>query len=429
MIPRPAKILDLLHKVKTLHTAVRAITTAPDGVDPATFFEEIGLALFDLLLVDYLIQEFPGVHSALRALGIIKEEFTVATGTRPGILLSRFQWDEIPKVLSDPGSIPERIYGWGTDDFNFPPIAGYLLQFFLALNWPAYIARINDPTGKGFLEAPDDPTMSIDWELKLPVLKDNILGNEVEVGLALMKLPPQSGKPAGLILQPLVPQELGESYVLRENLKLDLRAGTDVSSTFGIVLLPPDVISVKYPGHDGTPLPDAGFGVTLTYAPPTSAMLLGSPGKSRLEMKGAATSFNLGFTNGQLELQFQAAPQNLQMVICAADLDGFLGQLLGSGEKTIPITLAAQWSNRTGFNFTGGAGLEVSTHPHWSLGPLRIDRLDLAIKSTFDTGHPPDLKAEVTTALSGVLGPVTFSADGIGVGLALVFSEGPRART
>src|SRR4029453_1395255 len=163
----------------------------------------------------------------------------------------------------------------------------------------------------------------------------------------------------GLILQPLVPPEVGTAYDITENLKLEVRAGSDVTSTFGVLLRPGGDISVKYPLQDSTSLPDAGFGVTLRYAPQSPAMLLGAPGKTRLELKGAATSFNLDFRNGQLELQLEAAPQDLHLVIAAADLDGFLGQLLGSGEKKIPITLAAQWSNRSGFNFTGGAGLEV----------------------------------------------------------------------
>jgi hypothetical protein len=252
---------------------------------------------------------------------------------------------------------------------------------------------------------------------------DNIDGRDIEVGIALLELPAQGGKPAGLILRPLVPSDVGTTLQLTDTLKLELRAGSDVGTSFG-VLLRPDEISVKFPLQEGAVLPEAGFGITLRYSPDRPALLLGTPGRSRLELKGAATSFNLDLKDGQLELRLQAAPEELRFVIAAADLDGFLGDFLGSGNPIIPVALGVEWSNRTGFNFTGGAGLEISTHPHLSLGPISVERVDLAIKSTFDSGHPPDLKLQVRTVLAGAIGPVTFSADGLGVTLSLVFADG-----
>lgn len=426
--PQPEQILRAFDDVKDLYTAIKGIANAPEGVDPGEFLADIGQSLFELLLVDYLAEELPSLHSTLHALGIIQQEFIAPTANQPSVVVSHIQWGEIPHVLTEPGSIPARIYGWGTDDFDFQLIAGHLLNFFVALNWPAYIGKVSTDFGRAFQETPEAAAAAVGWALKIPVLQDKIDGTEIEIGLALLELPAEGDKHAGLILQPLVPPQIGQNtskYQLTDNLTLELRTGTDIASTLGVLLRPaPDDISIKYPFQPGATLPEAGFGVTLHYAPASAAILLGTPGKSRLELKGAATSFNLDLRNGELELQLKAAPQDFQVVIAAADLDGFLGQLLGGAEKKIPITLATQWSNRTGFNFTGGAGLQVSTHPHWSLGPLQIDRLDLAIKSSFEPGHPPDLKAEVTTALAGNLGPVTFSADGIGVNLTIDFEEG-----
>jgi hypothetical protein len=421
--PTPAQVFGVLDKVKDLYTALRSITNAPDGVDPAQFLEEMGLALFDLLLIDYLIEEFPSAHSALKALGIISEQFTEPTDTRPSVLLSRFHWEEIPKVVTDPSSVLTRVYGWGTDDLDFPALAGYLLEILVALNWPAYIGPVDEQLGRGFQDAPDEASAPIEHGLKIPVLLDNIGGKEIELGLALLELPAESGKPAGIILQPLAPPEIGTSYKITDTLQLDVRAGSDLAQTFGVLLRPGD-ISVKFPFQPGTALPQPGFGLTLRYAPSTPALLLGTTGKSRLELKGAATSFNLDVRDGKLELRLEAAPDELKLIIATAELDGFLGQLFGSSERTIPITLAARLSNRTGFNFVGGAGFEISTSPGLALGSLRVDRLDLAIKSTAGSDKPPDLRVEAGVALSGALGPVSFSTEGIGLRLALVFSEG-----
>ncbi len=72
--------------MKGLYDALRKVTNAPDGVDAAAFLEEIGLGLLDVLLVDYLVDQFPAVHATLRALGVVVEEFAEATPERPGVL-------------------------------------------------------------------------------------------------------------------------------------------------------------------------------------------------------------------------------------------------------------------------------------------------------------------------------------------------------
>jgi hypothetical protein len=421
--PPAAKVFDLLDKVKALYIALQSITNAPAGVDPPVFFAEIARSLFDLLLVDYLIEEFPSVHSALLALGIITEEFTAETSTRPGVLLSRVQWAEIPKVLTDPGSIPTRVYGWGTNDLDFHRIAGHLLEFFVALDWPAYIGRVDEETGKGFLDSLDDPTTSIEWGLKIPALTDNIGGKEIEVGLALLELPPQGGKPAGLILQPLVPSQIGTNFDLRENLKLELRAGTDVSSTLG-VLLRPDDISVKFPFQEGTALPEAGFGVTLRYAPQSPALLLGAPGQSRLELKGMSTSFNLDFRDGRLELRLEAAPEDLKLVVAAADSDGFLGELLGGRDMTAPLPLTVRWSSKSGIGFAGGTGFQVSFPCNLHLGPIALQQVQLALNTTRTPAAAPDLILEAGASLGGQLGPVACSVDKVGLRLVSRFTDG-----
>jgi hypothetical protein len=421
--PEPAHVLALLEEVKGVYQGIKSITAAPDGVDAPEFLSEIGDRMFNLLLVDYLTAAFPGAYSSLLAVGIITQENVNEKPGRPGYLLSRFRWEEIPKILTDPLSILERMYGWGTDDLDFHRISGDLLGIFLALGWPAYIGQVDDDLGRDFMDRPDDILPRGEWELRLPVLLDNIGGEEVEVGLALLELPPQGTKAAGLILQPLLPAVIGTSFDLTEDLKLELRAGTNIVTTLGLLIRPGDV-SVKFPLQPGTVLPDAGFGVTLHYAPPTPALLLGTPGQSRFELKGAATTFTIDVHNGQLELKFEAAPQELKLVIAPGDLDGFLGQLLGKGERAIPMELGLRWSNSAGFSFLGGTGIEFSTQPHLTIGPLRIDQLSLAIKSTVGSGQPPNLTVEAGTAIGGNLGPISFSADGLGLKLALAFSEG-----
>ena len=422
--PPPARVLDVLEKVKALYTGLQSMNSAPEGVDPEVFLAEIGRSLFDLLLVNYLVEAFPGLHATLLALGIISEEFSKETATRPGVLISRVRWEEIPKVLTGPDTIFQRVYGWGTNEVDFHRLAGHLLEFFVALDWPAYIGRVDRELGRGFMDAPDLLTTPIEWELKMPALVDNIGGKEIEVGLALLELPPQGSKPAGLILQPLVPTEIGTAFDLSDTLKLELRAGSDVSTTLGVLLRPGD-ISVKFPLQAGAALPQAGFGMTLRYSPPGPILLLGTPGKSRLEVIGLATHFNLDLRDGQLELQLEAEPESLRLVISTADTDGFLAQILGDREVAAQLPLMVRWSNRTGFGFVGGTGFQVSLPCNLRAGQVTLQQIQLSLSTSRDaSGDAPDLALEAGVSLNGRIGPVSLSVDNIGLGLDSRFTAG-----
>jgi hypothetical protein len=421
--PPPAQILGLLEKVKDVYQAVQNITTAPAGVDPAEFLAEIAQSLFDLLLADYLNAAFPSVHSALLMLDILTQRFLPESATRPPVLMTRFDWEQVPRILQDPGSLPTIVYGWGTNDLDFYRLAGHLLEVLVALDWPAYIGRVDKELSDGFKDSPNDDVTSIDWGLKFPLVETALAGETVEIGVALLEFPPQGGKTAGLVLQPLLPAAMGTTFDLAEDFKLELRAGTNIATTLGLVIRPDDV-SVRFPLQPGTPPPEAGFGVLVRCAPQTPAMLVGTPGRSRLEVKGAATTFTIDFHNGELELKFEAAPQQLQLVVVPDDLDGFVGKLLGDGERSMPIELGMRWSNKAGFSFLGGAGIEFSVNPHLALGPVHVDQLTFALKSRVGDDEPPGLIVETAATIGGDLGPIAFSVDGLGLKLNVAFSDG-----
>ncbi len=420
--PTPAQIFDALDKVGDLYRSLQTLSVAPEGVDAAEFLSEIGVRIFELLLADYLIKALPGAYSVLLALDIITIESVNETETRPGFVLRRFRWDEIPKVLDDPASIPTRVYGWGTNDLDFHRISGNLLGLFLALDWPAYIGRVDQDLAQGFREAPDDFSPSTEWQLKIPVLLDNIGGKEVEVGLALLELPPHAGKQAGLILQPLIPPEIGSSFPINDQLRLEVRAGSDVASTFG-VLLRPDGIFLKFPFQEGATLPQAGFGFKLRYATENPTLLLGTPGKSRLELKGLTTSFNLNAHDGDVELELEVAPEEMKLVVAAADLDRFLGQVIRD-DVTAALPLAVRWSSKTGIGFVGGAGFQTSFPINLRLGPITLQQIQLAISSSSGQSQDSALIVKTGVALGGEIGPVDFSVDNLGLRMVTRFKDG-----
>jgi hypothetical protein len=420
--PTVNEVLGIIAKVKALYDALRNIRTVPAGVDPTAFLEEISLALIDLLLIDYLVDQFPHQYAFLRALGIISEEFTPATPGRPGVIRRKMLWDEIPKIINDPQSLPTRLYGWGTDHFDGAPIAHYLLRFFVALGWPAYLASIDESLAIAFM-GDSAITRRSNWILKILIALDQIGGNEVEIGLALLELPAHAGKLPGLILQPLVPPQIGASYDITDTLKLQLRAGSDIAQMFGLVMRPGD-ISVKYPFEPGTALPQAGFGVTLAYAPATTALLLGDPSSTRLAMQGAASALELDTQQGTVEVKGSVAVNALNAVIAAGDQDGFLHTLIGGQDVTVPIPLTLQWSSRTGLSFGGGAGFTFSQSANLGLGPVTITEFRLGLRTTADATHPPDLIVETGVSVAAKIGPLGVAVSNVGLHFTTTFHDG-----
>src|SRR4030095_9619778 len=58
------------------------------------------------------------------------------------------------------------------------------------------------------------------------------------------------------------------------------------------------------------------------------------------------------------------------------------------------------------------------------IGPIAIQQVAVAVKSTISNSAPPDLRVELGASIAGQLGPLTVGVSGIGVSFALVFADG-----
>ena len=151
--------------------------------------------------------------------------------------------------------------------------------------------------------------------------------------------------------------------------------------------------------------------------------MFGEANGTRLQTSGSRLELALN-RREKIELLFRLTVTDLTLVIAAESVDGFLRELFGDEELKVSMPLALAWSSLTGVNFGGGVGLTASRSPHLEIGPVVIERFDATVTSTVDSSAPPDLRVEFTLCLSGELGPVGFSAEGIGLHLALVFEKG-----
>lgn len=232
-----------------------------------------------------------------------------------------------------------------------------------------------------------------------------------------------------MIVQPALPSQAGTEVQLDLHWTLRVRAGTDLASLFG-VLIRPGSVAVRFPFAPGTQLPSAGFGATLSYDPATPAqpqartLLLGRPGRSRVELGGADLALAIDLDQGVLSVGALVDLRDLAVVLAAGELDGFLARTLGGGTVTIPVGLGVSWSNRGGFAFAGSAGFETTVAPNLHLGPVELDRVTVALRSGTTTAGSPRLSALVGTTIVGDLGPVAFVVEGLGIAFDLVLAPG-----
>ncbi len=418
--PEPQEILDVLLKAKDAFVAIQGISVAPPGVDAGAFLAEIGERLFELLLTDYLAAQLPAAYNLLSILNVIEVENVAATAQKAGHIRTRFKWDEIPKIISEPQTLPARVYGWGTPDLNTLLLLQHVAELFFALRFPVVVGEADELLAGAFHEAEagldELPSM-----LKVPFFYIEIDGETHEAAFSIMELQGGAGKLPGLIIQPQIPEEFPFTLRLAQDIDLVIRAGTDIASQFGI-LLRPDEVTVNYPFKEGEAPPSVKLGIDFDFHPGDPALLLGSPGSTRLELQGFLVGLGTNLVDGELEVVFSAELKELALVLAAGEGDGFLNTILGDGQTRIDLSLGLDVSSRTGAHFRGSGGFEIALNPHLTLGPIAIN--GMTIRLNVPDGPQPKAVLELGADVSGDLGPLQLVVEGIGLAVNTVFEEG-----
>jgi hypothetical protein len=419
--PSPDDVAGLLQAVKGAYEAIQGISTAPPGVDDGPFLAEIVERLFELLLIDYLVLEVPTLYRFLSMTNVIRFEQQSATAGRPSYVRVHFDWSQIPNILSSPQELPAIVYGWGTPDLNVQRIVDHLAELFFALGLPVTLEVPDENLAVRYAELAGDSGSIIAKTLVVPFYTGSVANKELEAAFALRHLPPAGAKPAGLIIEPQIPQEFPLTLQLTDTINLRLIAGTNAGSLFGI-LIRPDGISIKYPFEPGTTPPQAGIGIGMDFKPATTTILVGDQGATRLELQSASIDLGVKTVDGDFELELRGTLTGLALVLTAGEGDGFLQKILGSGETRVNAPVSIEWSSRLGLSFGGNDAFEVDFHPHLNLGPISID--DLSVQLGVPSPRPPDIVLGIGAGITARLGPLQAVVQGIGLQLETTFNSG-----
>lgn len=422
--PTIEQIIALLADAKAVFDAIQNLATSPPpaGADAGAYAAEIGERLFELLLTDYLSTEHTATFNVLAMLRVVDVATVPPTATRPSYLRTHFRWDELPKVISSPGDLPARVYGWGTPDFNATRALEHLTGLFLGLEFPVRVRETPEPIARGYLGTPDVMLDSALKSVELPFFYGHFAGQDVEAALAFRALPSQGAALPGIVLEPRVPAAIPVEIQLHPKVKMRLRAGTNAPSLFGLTIRP-DEIALRYPLAPGAPPPAAGIGIGFDFTPPEPVVLLGDPKASRIEFTAASVDLGGDYANGAWSLLLGSELKGLQVVLDAGEGDGFIKKVIGAGKTTVGIPLGLEWSQQNGIRFKGSASFEVALHPHLALGPVTID--EITLKIAVPIGAPkPSVTLEVGAGIAGDLTPLKFFVRGIGIRAEAIFARG-----
>ena len=419
--PSPSDIADLVQKGVAAFGAIQSISAAPPGVDAGAFLAEIGERLFEILLTDFLAAEMPAAYNTLFALNVITLDRQPATATRPAYVHVKFDWSALPKIISNPGSLPQQVFGWGTPNLDAQKVLDYIAPLFFALKFPVALRPSDDETVLGYSDPATVPVLASSKTLDVYFYSVAIAGEELDAGFRLRPLPASGALLPGFALEPIIPSQFPLSLQLADDIALRLQAGTNVADLFGLVVRP-ESVSVTYPLTPNTPPPSAGVGIGFDFTPQDPIIALGEPGGTRLQYQGGSVDFNATYGASQLEIAVGSQLSQLALVLSGGEGDSFIQKIVGDGETTIAVPLGVEWSNLSGFSFKGSGAFEVALYPHLSLGPIDIPELIVRLEVPSDP--KPKLNLEIGANISGDLGPLSFSIEEIGLGVYLTFEHG-----
>ena len=231
-----------------------------------------------------------------------------------------------------------------------------------------------------------------------------------QVGATLSLSPAERGN-LGLVVSPFGSVELEElfgAWLLRAT----LTAGVDAFA------VGPDGVRLLFaPASDANRL---AARVELERAPEPGATVtrFGSATGTRFEAERLRVAAEAKLSPGEQEFGVLAEVVKAALVIAPGDGDGFLKKILPDDGLRATFELAAGWSNKTGFYFRGGAGLQAQLPLHLSLGPLKVESVTVGVRASGE-----GVETEVSGTASLKLGPLTAVVERMGLTATVTFPE------
>jgi hypothetical protein len=395
--------------------AVVAVVGAIDGLSgsdlgTAGLGEDLAAATFDHLVIERLARDRPVLHAALVVAGFIEVRYLHPPGRR-GFHQRRLRWDNLGRLLDRPTSAWATAFAWGTGAFEAEAWTEAVADLIGVTGVDAAVELVPDHVIAQLAAAGAVPATRIGCTVRL-LDTDTSTGHR-EIAGRIVAVTSQGLD--GVAIMPLVRGSASTVIALRPGLELAVSTGAELDGG-GAVVVRADgtATAVAMAGLS------AGIRIALrwTFEP---RPLLTIDGVRGLWAGGTELAGTITGTNAGVDLGLALGLVGGRVRASARDGDGFVAAVVPDVDTPVSATLG--WSSTRGLHFHGAGGLELAVPVDRTLGPARIDSVNLALARRAD-GDGVGFRAGV--AASVVLGPVTATIDGLGVELVVERGDPPR---
>lgn len=411
--------IDALDQIESIADGLQA---TPGYVEASGIKDELFRRLGDLLVVQMLGTTVPAVVPLGILLGLF--EFTHLPADPATFQIEHIRqvvrWDRFATLFDDPSELLREVYGWGTPQFDGELLLlnlGRVAEYFAAdVGARPFPREAEEQITGGPL--PGEPGA----QLFVSVAKG--LGFDAhDAGITVYPLQPTAPGAAdgGIGISPYVDGTTDRTFPLSDALSLVVSASAELEDGIALVLRggrDPELIT----GLLDTPAPgtpSAAFELGLRVAKPEGGRVpLLSTGP--LSLDAAAVVAALGVNaNGDVDPFVRAAIEDGRLHVAPDRGDGFLASILPADGVTATFATQLRWSRREGLRIDGEAGLRTTLALNRTLGPLRLDTLELVIGADGD-----ELAASAALTATALIGPVAATVQAVGAAAALRFERG-----
>ncbi|MGB9329249.1 MAG: DUF6603 domain-containing protein [Steroidobacteraceae bacterium] len=422
---------DALGKVAQVITAINAIVNNPDatfpgGIDVAAFKATIGRELLDYVVVEHLLSNHQRIGGLLKLAGLIRLIPVPAAGLRQTYLKREVEWSQLGDLFTDPAQGFNDVFSWNTVP-KLPALmadlTSLLESYLLSLDYfvppDGQLAFIN----QGATAPPGDVV-----GLGLALYPSLTVPLGVQAGIQFAIRPATAVRGPAISAFPYASLNAAQQVNLSDSISVSIRGNADFSQGISITLAPgrqPELQAGFLGGGAITTPGEAQLTFKLSPLPgDPERILIGTADATRFAVSTAELSIGAHVLNpSQLEALAEVAVDGAHIVIkpSADDADSFLTTFIPDNGLDATFSFGLRFSSVAGFQFTGAGGLEISIPVHVQLGPIDFEQVVGSV-----TGSGGGLEFDLGATVTGELGPLEATVDGIGFSVIAQFKDPPQ---
>jgi hypothetical protein len=428
--PAALDTTDALGKVAQLLNAINAIVNNPDGafpsgIDAATFKATIGRELLDYVVVEHLLVNHERIGGLLKLAGLIRLIPVAAVGLRQAYLRREVEWSQLGDLFTNPAQGFNDVFSWNNAP-NLPALFADLTS--LLESYTLALGYFDPPAGQlAFINqgavGPSGDVLGLGFALFRSLTEP--LG--VQAGIQFTTRPATAARGPAISVFPYANLNAAQEVDLSDSFSVSIRGNADFSQGIAITLAPGRAPELQAGFLGGGPITIPGEArLTFKLSPlpgDPERILVGTADATRFAISTAELSIGAHIISpSQLEALAEIAIDGAHIVVkpSADEADSFLTTFIPDNGLDATFSFGLRFSSVAGFQFTAGGGLEISVPVHLQLGPIDFEQVEASV-----TGSGGRVEFDVGATVTGELGPLEATVDGIGFSLIAQFKDPP----